>query len=78
MNIYEWISTGTGFKLDPKRLERSDAIKIGHIKKIEAEVSATAPAHKGAYGLRLKIEREGRKSVCSMLVSVKISKGVAS
>ncbi len=22
MNIYEWISTGTGFKLDPKRLER--------------------------------------------------------
>lgn len=76
MNIYEWISTGTGFKLDPKRLERSDAIKIGHIKKIgDFEVSATAPAHKGAYGLRLKIEREGKKAFVSMSCECEDFKG---
>lgn len=76
MNIYEWISTGTGFKLDPKRLERSDAIKIGRIKKIgDFEVSATAPAHKGAYGLRLKIEREGKKAFVSMSCECEDFKG---
>jgi len=76
MNIYDWISTGTGFKLDPKRLERSDAIKIGHIKKIgDYEVSATAPAHKGAYELRLKIVREGRKAFVSMSCECEDFKG---
>lgn len=76
MNIYDWISTGTGFKIDPKRLERSDSIKIGHIKKVgECEISATAPAHKGAYALRLEIEREGRKAFVSMSCECEDFKG---
>lgn len=66
MNIYDWISTGTGFTIEAKRLERSESIKVGHIKMGLGQLSATAPAHKGTYGLYLKIEREGKKAYVSM------------
>jgi hypothetical protein len=76
MNLYDWISTGTGFKIDPKRVERAASIKIGRIKRTgDGEIGAEAPAAKGTYGLRFTIERESKKAYVSMSCECEDFKG---